>query len=169
MSLAVVASTLAVAVTLAGIITLALRAVVRAPRLLMLKFETATSRARDAWTAFWARDPFIAAQQKRTGPAFATYDIPGGNRIAVHFAPEDFRSHTLVLGATGTGKSSLLEAFALHHLREQQPFALIDLHGDKGAWKLVEANAARVQEVKFDLAYPDDINTPEDFERLVTT
>jgi len=46
---------------------------------------------------------------------------------------------------------------------------LIDLHGDKAAWKLVEANAARVQEVKFDLAYPDDINTPEDFERLVTT
>ena len=46
---------------------------------------------------------------------------------------------------------------------------LIDLHGDKAAWKLVDANAALVQEVKFDLAYPDDINTPEDFERLVTT
>jgi molybdenum cofactor cytidylyltransferase len=44
---------------------------------------------------------------------------------------------------------------------------LIDLHGDKAAWKLVDANAAL--EVEFDIPYPDDINTPEDFERLVTT
>ena len=43
---------------------------------------------------------------------------------------------------------------------------LVDLHGDKAAWKLVDANAARVQEVRFDLPYPDDINTPEDFARL---
>jgi len=46
---------------------------------------------------------------------------------------------------------------------------LIDLHGDKAAWKLVDANAALVQEVQFDIPYPDDINTREDFERLVTT
>jgi molybdenum cofactor cytidylyltransferase len=45
---------------------------------------------------------------------------------------------------------------------------LIDLHGDKAAWKLVDANAPLVQEVPFDLPYPDDINTREDFERLVT-
>ena len=40
------------------------------------------------------------------------------------------------------------------------------LHGDKAAWKLVDANAARVLEVNFSLPYPDDINTPEDFARL---
>lgn len=45
---------------------------------------------------------------------------------------------------------------------------LVDLHGDKAAWKLVDANAALVQEVKFDLPYPEDVNTPEDFERLTT-
>ena len=45
---------------------------------------------------------------------------------------------------------------------------LIELHGDKAAWKLVDANAALVQEVQFDFPYPDDINTPEDFERLAT-
>jgi molybdenum cofactor cytidylyltransferase len=43
---------------------------------------------------------------------------------------------------------------------------LVELHGDKAAWKLVDANAALVQEVHFDFRYPDDINTPEDFERL---
>lgn len=45
---------------------------------------------------------------------------------------------------------------------------LFDLHGDKAAWKLVDANAAAVQEVHFDLPFPDDINTPEDFQRLAT-
>ncbi len=44
---------------------------------------------------------------------------------------------------------------------------LVDLHGDKAAWKLVDANAALVQEVQFDVPYPDDINTPADFERLI--
>jgi len=43
---------------------------------------------------------------------------------------------------------------------------LVELHGDKAAWKLVDANAALVQEVQFDLPYPEDINTPEDFARL---
>jgi CTP:molybdopterin cytidylyltransferase MocA len=45
----------------------------------------------------------------------------------------------------------------------------VDLHGDKAAWKLVDANGSLVQEVRFDIHYPDDINTPADFERLVTT
>ena len=45
---------------------------------------------------------------------------------------------------------------------------LVELHGDKAAWKLVDANAAVVQEVPFGFPYPDDINTPEDFARLAT-
>lgn len=42
------------------------------------------------------------------------------------------------------------------------------LHGDKAAWKLVDANLAAVQEVHFDLPFPDNINTAEDFERLAS-
>ena len=45
---------------------------------------------------------------------------------------------------------------------------LVDLHGDKAAWKLVDANAALVQEVHFNLPFPEDINTPEDVERVLT-
>jgi molybdenum cofactor cytidylyltransferase len=45
---------------------------------------------------------------------------------------------------------------------------LRDLHGDKAAWKLVDANSDLVQEVHLDFPFPDNINTPEDFERLVT-
>jgi CTP:molybdopterin cytidylyltransferase MocA len=40
------------------------------------------------------------------------------------------------------------------------------LHGDKAAWKLVDANADRVQEVHVNLPFPDDINTIADFERI---
>ncbi len=40
------------------------------------------------------------------------------------------------------------------------------LHGDKAAWKLVDANADRVKEVHFNLPFPDDINTAADFERI---
>ena len=46
---------------------------------------------------------------------------------------------------------------------------LIGLHGDKAAWKLVDANADSLHEVEFSLPFPDDINTSEDFERLAET
>jgi len=43
---------------------------------------------------------------------------------------------------------------------------LVELHGDKAAWKLVDANPGLLGEAKFDLPCPEDINTREDFERL---
>jgi molybdenum cofactor cytidylyltransferase len=43
------------------------------------------------------------------------------------------------------------------------------LHGDKAAWKLVDANAERVQVVQLAFPFPEDINTREDFERMKKT
>ena len=43
---------------------------------------------------------------------------------------------------------------------------LVDLHGDKAAWKLVDANHDLVGVAKIDLPFPEDINTLEDFNRL---
>jgi molybdenum cofactor cytidylyltransferase len=43
------------------------------------------------------------------------------------------------------------------------------LHGDKAAWKLVDANASSVLEVPLALPLPEDINTPEDFNRIEAT
>lgn len=113
----------------AAIVVLVARAHVRSDAFL-LTFDTVASRSKNGWAAFWARDPFIAAQRKRKGTAFAMYDVPGGSPIPVHLASADLRHHTLVLGGTGTGKSSLLETLALHRLRIGEPFALLDLHGD---------------------------------------
>lgn len=42
------------------------------------------------------------------------------------------------------------------------------LHGDKAAWKLVDANSEVVQAIPLDLPFPDNINTLEDFERLAS-
>jgi molybdenum cofactor cytidylyltransferase len=42
---------------------------------------------------------------------------------------------------------------------------LAGLHGDKAAWKIVDANPDLVREVQFDRPYPEDINTLEDFRR----
>jgi type IV secretory pathway TraG/TraD family ATPase VirD4 len=52
---------------------------------------------------------------------------------------EDRFSHVYVIGKTGTGKSTLLEAMALQDLHRGGGFALIDPHGD-----LVERIAASV-------------------------
>jgi molybdenum cofactor cytidylyltransferase len=43
---------------------------------------------------------------------------------------------------------------------------LIGLHGDKAAWKLVDANPDLVRVIPFDLPLPEDINTLEDFQRI---
>jgi CTP:molybdopterin cytidylyltransferase MocA len=43
---------------------------------------------------------------------------------------------------------------------------LVGLHGDKAAWKLVDANPDLVRVISFDRAFPEDINTLEDFQRI---
>jgi|SRR5687768_2759864 len=42
------------------------------------------------------------------------------------------------------------------------------LHGDKAAWKLVDANPNRVHELYLDLPFPDDVNTAQDYEQLLS-
>ncbi len=119
-----------ISVAAAGAVVVTLRRRTVAPDAVLITFDTAAHRARAAWAQFWARDPFVQAQKKRTGLAFATYHMPSGESVAVHLAASDLRQHTLILGATGTGKSSLLEALAVARMRSEEPFALIDLHGD---------------------------------------
>ena len=55
-----------------------------------------------------------------------------------------------------------------HPMIFARPFfdQLVHLHGDKAAWKLVDANPDLVQEIRLDLPFPEDINTWGDFERV---
>src|SRR5215475_1293952 len=43
---------------------------------------------------------------------------------------------------------------------------LVGLHGDKAAWKLVDANPGLVRVIPFDRPFPEDIDTVEDFQRV---
>jgi molybdenum cofactor cytidylyltransferase len=43
---------------------------------------------------------------------------------------------------------------------------LVGLHGDKAAWKLVDANPDLLRVIPFDLPFPEDIDTVEDFQRV---
>jgi len=43
---------------------------------------------------------------------------------------------------------------------------LVELHGDKAAWKLVDAHGSMVQQIHFDLPPPEDVNTMSDFQQL---
>lgn len=95
----------------------------------------------------------------------------------------------IILGDQPGITPEVIDALAEAWRREQSPIALCSyrgrrghpmifarsmfeqleaLHGEKAAWKLVDANAEVVQEVAFDLPFPDDINTATDFERLAT-
>lgn len=107
---------------------------------LSLTFETSTAATRKGWAAFWARDPFVQGQRERTGMPFGRYAVPGGDSIVTRIAESDTFQHQLVLGGTGTGKSSLLEWQARYFIGQRRPFTLIDLHGDLftrvAAWAL---------------------------------
>ncbi len=123
---------------LAALLVAALQIRLLPPEPLLLTFDTAVSRARQAWATFWAADPFVAAQRKRKGLAFATYAVPGGG--------------------TGSGKSSLMESLALYRLRTERPFALMDLHGD--LYSRVSAHAAALDAkkvIRIDFTKPDTL------------
>jgi hypothetical protein len=100
---------------------------------LALTYQTRGSRTRAGWDAFYlARDRFLHEQLRRAGGGFpfGTYRAPDGQTVPTWITLADLRFHTLVLGATGTGKSTLLELLARANVDRGQPFALLDLHGD---------------------------------------
>ena len=91
-------------------------------------------------------------------------DLPGVTPEIIDRLAEAWREHeTPIALCAYQGRTGHPMIFA----RSMFP-QLVELHGDKAAWKLVDANAQHVHEVHFNLPYPDDINTPADFERLTT-
>lgn len=89
-------------------------------------------------------------------------DQPGvGPEIIDRVAREwrEVDSHIALCSYRGRKGHPMIFARPLFH-------QLVGLHGDKAAWKLVDANPDLVHEVAFDLPFPEDIDTLEDFERL---
>ena len=92
-------------------------------------------------------------------------DLPGVTPEIINRLAEEWREQDAPIALCSyQGRKGHPMIFARSMFTE-----LVDLHGDKAAWKLIDANESTVQEVQFSLPYPDDINTPADFERLATT
>jgi molybdenum cofactor cytidylyltransferase len=89
-------------------------------------------------------------------------DLPGMTPEIINRLADEWREHDAPIALCSyQGRKGHPMIFARSMFDE-----LAGLHGDKAAWKLVDANAALVKEVHFDFPYPDDINTPADFERM---
>src|ERR1700730_2804320 len=61
------------------------------------------------------------------------------NNEAVSISTNDFRTHAYVIGATGSGKTTLIENLISQHLETDRGFCYIDKHGDS-AKKIADAS-----------------------------
>lgn len=89
---------------------------------------------------------------------FAAYRAADGQEVDAWLTASDLRGHTLILGSTGSGKSSLLETLARYHFRRGVGLALLDLHGDLFQRTAGWAVASGVQRLSLlDFTRPSDL------------
>jgi hypothetical protein len=103
------------------------------PPTIRFRFDTdATRRMQEAQKFYLDNDGFYAEQKTREAAGFpiGTYQPPARGTIDVRLLPSDLDRHTLILGSTGTGKSSMLELTARMAFATGRGCALIDPHGD---------------------------------------
>lgn len=126
-----------------------------------LTFDTRQSRYWKAMRDFYlARDRFLHEMLRRGGAGFpfAAYRAPDRSDVPCVLTDVDLKQHTLVLGATGTGKSSLLEALARSLLTRARGFALLDPHGDLARRVAAWAHASPgLRVVELDFTRPESL------------
>jgi molybdenum cofactor cytidylyltransferase len=90
-------------------------------------------------------------------------DQPGVDRAVIDTVVEDWRrTRGDIVLASYRGREG-------HPLIFGRAFfdRLAALHGDKAAWKIVDAHRDQVRAVPIDRPHPRDINTPEEYEALL--
>lgn len=102
-------------------------------RTIRLRFDTdATRRMQEVQQFYLDNDGFVAEHRRRAGHGFpiGTYQLPSRGKLDAQLLASDLDRHALVLGSTGTGKSSMLELLARMSFAAGRGCALIDPHGD---------------------------------------
>ena len=89
----------------------------------------------------------------------------GGMQQQFGMYRDDRSRHVYIIGQTGTGKSALLELFALSDIYHNEGYAIIDPHGDFAVNNLKFIPPNRIQDVVYfnpaDTAYPLGFNPME--------
>lgn len=88
-------------------------------------------------------------------------DQPGVSAAAVGALLEEIGDAPIAVCRYSDGRGHPI-AFARHVFAE-----LAGLHGDRGVWRLLERRGTDVVEVATDGPVPLDVDTPEDYERLL--
>ena len=90
-------------------------------------------------------------------------DQPGVDRAVIDTVVEEWRrTRDRILLASYQGHEGHPLIFA-RELFDQ----LVALHGDKAAWKIVDARRAEIRAVSLDRPHPRDVNTREEYEALL--
>lgn len=89
----------------------------------------------------------------------------GGTVTKIGLSQEERRRHVYILGATGTGKSTMLLSMLKQDIENNKGLCLIDPHGDLVDQVLSVIPKSRIQDVVFfnpdDISYPMGINLLE--------
>ena len=92
-------------------------------------------------------------------------DQPGVDSTVIDQVAEDWRTRGGTIALTSyRGRRGHPMVFA-HQLFDQ----LRQLSGDKAAWKILDAHPEWVRDVTVDHAFPDDVDTRQDYETLLRT
>ncbi|HSW81134.1 MAG TPA: type IV secretion system DNA-binding domain-containing protein [Candidatus Saccharimonas sp.] len=106
----------------------------------------------------------IGADSDKDISAFGLTNFRGINQQFGMYRSDRGR-HAYIIGQTGTGKSGLLELFALSDVFHNQGYAIIDPHGDFAINNLKFVPPSRIKDVVFfnpaDTAYPVGFNPME--------
>ena len=87
-------------------------------------------------------------------------DQPGVDSVVIDQVAEDWRTRGGIIALTSyRGRQGHPIVFA-RELFDQ----LLQLGGDKAAWKLLDAHPEWVRDVEVDHAFPEDVNTWQDYE-----
>ena len=107
----------------------------------------------------------LSLKQKTVCDLYFAKNLYGGTETKIGMTLDERRRHTYILGATGTGKSTMLLSMIQQDIEHNKGLCVIDPHGDLIEQVLSIVTRKRIPEVVYfnpdDISYPMGINLLE--------
>ena len=100
----------------------------------------------------------LSLKQKTALDIYFAKNTYGGTETKIGLTADERRRHVYILGATGTGKSTMLLSMIEQDIKNNKGFCLIDPHGDLIEQALSVIPKERIPDVVY--FNPDDISNP---------